>query len=64
MSEEEGGKICHFVPCMSDTVYHCRDCREDFCLSCVPVEGKTVRQTIRCPRCSGDRVERRSPPPP
>ncbi|MFZ7124814.1 MAG: hypothetical protein ACOWWM_01505 [Desulfobacterales bacterium] len=61
---EEKSMICHYCRCLSDYVYWCADCREEFCLNCVPVEDKIVRQVIHCPRCSGTNVTRHDAPPP
>lgn len=59
---EENNMICHYCRCMSDYVYACSDCEEEFCLSCVPVEGKAIQQVIRCPRCGTTNVVRKLAP--
>jgi DNA-directed RNA polymerase subunit RPC12/RpoP len=58
---EDNNMICHYCRCDSEYLYVCSDCEEDFCLTCVPAEGKTIRQIIRCPRCSGRNVIRKPP---
>lgn len=56
----EDNLICHYCRCDSDYVYFCSDCEEDFCLTCVSVEGKRIQQIIRCPRCSGRNVNQKT----
>lgn len=55
---EESNMICHYCRCDSEHMYTCSDCDEVFCLTCVPVEGKAIRQVIRCPRCNSANVVR------